>query len=26
MPQLREVGTGAFVSCHLAESLTLLGI
>jgi peptide/nickel transport system ATP-binding protein len=25
-PQLREVGTGAFVSCHLAESLTLLGI
>ena len=26
MPQLRQVGTGAFVSCHLAESLTLLGI
>ena len=26
MPQLREVGTGAFVSCHLAESLTLIGI
>jgi peptide/nickel transport system ATP-binding protein len=25
-PQLREVGTAAFVSCHLAESLTLLGI
>ena len=25
-PQLRQVGTGAFVSCHLAESLTLLGI
>jgi peptide/nickel transport system ATP-binding protein len=25
-PELREVGTGAFVSCHLAESLTLMGI
>jgi peptide/nickel transport system ATP-binding protein len=24
--KLREVGTGAFVSCHLAESLTLIGI
>jgi peptide/nickel transport system ATP-binding protein len=25
-PELRQVGSGAYVSCHLAESLTLQGI